>query len=132
MQRLGPEVAQIQAAVRKPVLAQEGADPVEKAERQPMNMPRRQEEFMARKIDNLIALQYPSDRLEIVVVSDGSSDGTAAILRQYAGNVNNGRRVISIEKASSQGKAAGLNEAMNAASGEILARLQSGLSTQNY
>ncbi len=81
---------------------------------------RNEEQLMARKIDNLIALQYPSDRLEIVVVSDGSSDRTAAILRQYAGDINQGRRVISIEKASSQGKAAGLNDAMNAASGEIL------------
>ena len=39
---------------------------------------------MARKIESL-ALDYPADRIEIVVVSDGSSDGTADIARSMGG-----------------------------------------------
>ena len=36
---------------------------------------------MARKIENSLAINYPADRIEIVVVSDGSSDETAGIAR---------------------------------------------------
>ena len=36
-------------------------------------------DVIARKIENSLALDYPADRMEIVVASDGSSDETAAI-----------------------------------------------------
>jgi len=50
------------------------------------------------------------------VVSDGSSDGTPAILEQFAG----GGRVRTMMKAVSKGKAAGLNDAIQLVSGEVL------------
>jgi poly-beta-1,6-N-acetyl-D-glucosamine synthase len=40
---------------------------------------------MAPKIENSLALDYPPDRLEIVVVSDGSSDETVDIARRVGG-----------------------------------------------
>jgi cellulose synthase/poly-beta-1,6-N-acetylglucosamine synthase-like glycosyltransferase len=40
-------------------------------------------EVISRKIDNCLALDYPSHKLTIVVASDGSTDGTEAILCQY-------------------------------------------------
>ena len=36
---------------------------------------------IGRKIENLLTLDYPAELLEVVVVSDGSNDGTAAILK---------------------------------------------------
>src|SRR5438876_11665974 len=36
------------------------------------------------RIDNLLSLDYPADRREIIVVSDGSTDATAAALAGYA------------------------------------------------
>src|SRR5579863_4002162 len=48
---------------------------------------------MARKIENSLALDYPADRLEIVVVSDGSTDETVAIAGAAAGV-----RVIALPK----------------------------------
>ncbi len=77
---------------------------------------RNEEAAIARKLENLLTLDYPTEKLEVVVVSDGSSDGTAAILAEFARNP----RVRAVMKAVSQGKAAGLNEAMQSARGEVL------------
>lgn len=81
---------------------------------------RNEEATLAQKLDNLIALEYPTDRLEIVVVSDGSSDRTASILSEYAREPLGGRQVLPLLKGASQGKAAGLNDAIKKATGEIL------------
>src|ERR1700691_2786620 len=35
------------------------------------------------RIENLLALDYPSDRRQIIVVSDGSTDGTLDVLSRY-------------------------------------------------
>jgi len=43
-----------------------------------------EERSIARKIENTLALQYPRDRLQMLVASDGSSDRTVTIARQYA------------------------------------------------
>jgi cellulose synthase/poly-beta-1,6-N-acetylglucosamine synthase-like glycosyltransferase len=39
---------------------------------------------IAAKLEDCLALNYPRDRLEIIVASDGSTDATEAIVRQYA------------------------------------------------
>jgi biofilm PGA synthesis N-glycosyltransferase PgaC len=77
---------------------------------------RNEDAVIAGKLNNLLTLDYPLERLDIVVVSDGSSDGTAAILREFAKNP----RVQVIMKSTSQGKAAGLNDAMERAQGDLL------------
>lgn len=72
------------------------------------------EAFLARKLDNLLALDYPSDLLDIVVVSDGSTDATDAIAQSYAG------RRVHLVRVPHGGKAAALNTAMQLATGELL------------
>ena len=43
-----------------------------------------EERWIERKIENTFALDYPRDRMEILVVSDGSSDRTVEIVRRFA------------------------------------------------
>jgi cellulose synthase/poly-beta-1,6-N-acetylglucosamine synthase-like glycosyltransferase len=75
-----------------------------------------EEGVIARKLDNLLALDYPQEKQEVVVVSDGSNDRTVAILKEFERDP----RVQLIEKAEPQGKAAGLNDAMAVARGDVL------------
>lgn len=42
-----------------------------------------EEEIIAQKIENSFELDYPDDKLEIIVFSDASSDGTDQIVRSY-------------------------------------------------
>jgi cellulose synthase/poly-beta-1,6-N-acetylglucosamine synthase-like glycosyltransferase len=44
-----------------------------------------EEAVIARRIENLLALDYPPEKLQIVVTSDASSDSTEAIALQYPG-----------------------------------------------
>lgn len=74
-----------------------------------------EERSIGQKIDNLLALDYPSDRLQIIVVSDGSTDGTDAVVASYAG-----RNVLLVKQAQSEGKAAALNAGAKLADGELL------------
>ncbi len=68
---------------------------------------------IARKIENSIALDYPPDRIEIVVVSDGSSDRTVDIAQ-----VATGVRVLALPQ--NRGKVAALNAAVPGLRGEII------------
>lgn len=67
------------------------------------------------KLANTLALDYPVDRLEILVVSDCSDDGTDALVEA----VDDPRvRLVRLQQRS--GKSAGLNAAVAQARGEIL------------
>jgi len=66
------------------------------------------------KLENLNLLNYPQDRLQIVIASDGSTDRTAAILREHA------HRIVPVILDRSSGKAAALNQAVEHATGEVL------------
>jgi len=61
------------------------------------------ERWLKAKLDSLLALDYPMDKLRILVLSDGSTDGTAAIARAYSG------RGVEIHELPAGGKAAALN-----------------------
>lgn len=67
------------------------------------------------KIDHLLTLNYPSELVEIIVISDGSSDGTGEILSEITHSRL--RAVICEER---RGKAAAVNEGIRRATGEIL------------
>jgi cellulose synthase/poly-beta-1,6-N-acetylglucosamine synthase-like glycosyltransferase len=75
---------------------------------------------IADKIRNSLALDYPADKLEVVVASDGSKDATAEIVRSLAAAEGTGRiRILDFEK--NRGKTAVLNDAVRELRGEIVA-----------
>src|SRR5208283_2973689 len=78
---------------------------------------RNEEAVIARKLENLLALDYPAEKLEVVTVSDGSSDGTEMALAEFE---RRDARVRVMAKKVSSGKAAGLNDAIALARGEVL------------
>jgi len=68
------------------------------------------------KIRNLLRLDYPEDRMELVIVSDGSSDRTEAILREQARHP----RLVTVLNQLPRGKASGLNDGLQIARGEVV------------
>jgi cellulose synthase/poly-beta-1,6-N-acetylglucosamine synthase-like glycosyltransferase len=66
-------------------------------------------------IANKLDLDYPRAKLQIIVVSDGSIDGTDDIVRGYTS-----RGVVYLRQERRQGKTAALNLAATRASGEVL------------
>jgi cellulose synthase/poly-beta-1,6-N-acetylglucosamine synthase-like glycosyltransferase len=74
-----------------------------------------EELVIAQKLENSLALRYPAGRLEILVVSDGSADRTAEIVRGYA---DRGIRLLDLPE--NVGKAAAENKAVERVRGDIL------------
>jgi cellulose synthase/poly-beta-1,6-N-acetylglucosamine synthase-like glycosyltransferase len=72
-----------------------------------------EEEVIAAKVANALALDYPRERLELIVASDGSSDATAERARVAGADL-----VLDLPRG---GKIAAQNAAAERASGEILA-----------
>jgi poly-beta-1,6-N-acetyl-D-glucosamine synthase len=67
------------------------------------------------RLDNLLSLDYPRDRVQIIVVSDGSGDGTDDIVRRYA---DRGVELIRVEQPS--GKPTALNRGVATARGDLV------------
>ena len=77
---------------------------------------------IAAKVQNLLALDYSADRLQILVVGDGCTDATLdTARREGAGRVD----VIALPQR--RGKAAALNAGLERATGEIVAFTDAGI-----
>lgn len=74
---------------------------------------------IAAKLDTLFGLDYPPEMIEVIIVSDGSTDSTANIVRSYAARTE-GKPAIVLLEAPRGGKAAALNLGIARAKGEIL------------
>jgi cellulose synthase/poly-beta-1,6-N-acetylglucosamine synthase-like glycosyltransferase len=74
-----------------------------------------EERVIAGKLDNTLSLDYPAQRLNVIVAAHGSSDGTADIVRSYAA-----RGVVVLHEPERRGKTAALNRAVEAASSDII------------
>jgi cellulose synthase/poly-beta-1,6-N-acetylglucosamine synthase-like glycosyltransferase len=75
-----------------------------------------EEDVIAAKIENALAIEYPIDRLETVVASDGSTDATSAIAARY----DDGKRIRLLAFPVNRGKLATMNDAVRQLKGEII------------
>ena len=73
-----------------------------------------EEPVIERRLENLLALDYPADKLEVVVTSDASTDRTHELVERFGGRV----RLIVNPRG---GKVAAQNRAVRETGGEILA-----------
>jgi len=72
------------------------------------------ERYLARKLDSILALDYPRGKIEILVVSDGSTDRTDSIAESYAPR---GVRLLRVDQG---GKALALNAGIAASRHAVL------------
>jgi cellulose synthase/poly-beta-1,6-N-acetylglucosamine synthase-like glycosyltransferase len=76
-----------------------------------------EEEVIGRRIENLLELDYPADRLRIVVASDGSTDRTDEIVREIGARAPQ----VTLLECERAGKATAQNRAVSESHAEIVA-----------
>ncbi len=74
-----------------------------------------EEAVIGKKIDNALAMDYPRERLEIIVASDGSTDRTVEIAGSYAG-----KGVVCFQQDQNLGKNHLINTFAPKAKGEVI------------
>lgn len=72
-----------------------------------------EETWLKMKIENSLSLAYPKDKLKVIVITDGSTDGSAGIARTDT-------RIIHLHQTQRRGKMAAINRAMKFARSEIV------------
>jgi cellulose synthase/poly-beta-1,6-N-acetylglucosamine synthase-like glycosyltransferase len=70
-----------------------------------------------RRVENLLALEYPPELVEIIIASDGSTDGTDALVAALAGR----HPRVRLLPGPRAGKVAAQNRAVRATSAEVIA-----------
>jgi len=73
------------------------------------------ERWIGPKLESILDLDYPLELMEILVVSDGSTDATESIAGEFSKRAN-----VHVLRMPRRGKAAALNLALDRAQGEIL------------
>jgi glycosyltransferase involved in cell wall biosynthesis len=103
------------------VLARARPRPVRKAEQTPavslVVSAHNEEAVIRRRIDNALALDYPEDRLEVVIASDGSTDLTDGIVGEIAA-ANPRVRLLQCPR---EGKVAAQHRSVRETTSEVLA-----------
>jgi cellulose synthase/poly-beta-1,6-N-acetylglucosamine synthase-like glycosyltransferase len=73
-----------------------------------------EEKTIEKTLNSILALDYPADKIEIIIINDGSKDKTLEKIKPYLKNKN----IQLIDHRKNKGKGASLNEAIRRAKGE--------------
>jgi cellulose synthase/poly-beta-1,6-N-acetylglucosamine synthase-like glycosyltransferase len=76
---------------------------------------RNEERIISEKLHNTLALNYPADRLRIIVVSDMSTDNTDQIVRSFEAD-----NILLLRSEKRRGKTSGINQAMQLVTSDIV------------
>ncbi len=74
-----------------------------------------EQEVISKRIKNLLQIDYPKEMMEIIIASDGSTDGTVEKAKRFA---NQGVKVLDFKE--NRGKASVHNDSISVAKGEII------------
>jgi cellulose synthase/poly-beta-1,6-N-acetylglucosamine synthase-like glycosyltransferase len=74
-----------------------------------------EEHSVGKTVDSLLALEYPAEKLSLILVDDGSTDGTAAVLERYRAHPR-----VSIISKENGGKHTALNAGIAATDAEFV------------
>lgn len=81
-----------------------------------------EEEAIAKTVTKCFAAEYPAEKLEVIVIDDGSTDGTAQELQKLQNTFPN---LIVVNWETNRGKRHGMAEGFRLAKGEIIIQLDS-------
>ncbi|MEM2145107.1 MAG: glycosyltransferase, partial [Candidatus Jordarchaeaceae archaeon] len=73
------------------------------------------------KLENVYSLNYPEDKLEVIVVDSASTDGTLEVCREFLATHNIRFPTLLLSEEERRGKSHALNTALQYAKGEIIA-----------
>lgn len=74
-----------------------------------------EQKVIREKLENSLQLQYPKEKLRIIVVSDGSTDATASIIREYEQS-----GITLVDQPTRRGKIQNLNELIPLLNAEVV------------
>ena len=82
---------------------------------------RNEERTIAACIESLTKLEYPKDKVEIIIVDDDSTDGTSNIIRSFADTHSNVKAINGHQTVGNlRGKANAIAQGIDVSSGEII------------
>ncbi|MBN1900858.1 glycosyltransferase, partial [Candidatus Sumerlaeota bacterium] len=74
-----------------------------------------EENIIREKIENCLKLNYPKEKLKIIIHTDGSTDNTDSIVSQYKG-----QNILHLREPQNRGKTHALNDAIREAEAPVL------------
>jgi cellulose synthase/poly-beta-1,6-N-acetylglucosamine synthase-like glycosyltransferase len=75
---------------------------------------------IGQKLENVLQLDYPREKLEVVVVDSASNDQTGNIVKKFAGEHRREINLLLIEQPVRRGKSEAINEALRSIRSEII------------
>jgi hyaluronan synthase len=81
-----------------------------------------EEAAIAKTVTKCFAAHYPREKIEVIVINDGSTDGTIDILRDLQRKYD---RLVVVDWKENRGKRQGMAEGIRRAQGEIIVQLDS-------
>ncbi len=76
--------------------------------------------YLPKKIESLLAQDYPADKIEILIACDGCTDGTVALAEELAAAPSAPGRLRVVDLRERRGKPTALNKMAGMAQGELL------------